>query len=358
MLFYFSIPIACLNFYFGLRASKRLIKTRPYSRYPTRIDILFLMIWVNFPASFAAALLDFFTLLNLESIFPCYLLTLCTPMQVNGYFLLLGILIYIFGIFTKKIALDSLEKAGFTIIVLSFFIPFVLNMIRLSTSNLEFYAMKKGAINNCILRNNFQLVLNKWFSYANIACCFVFSIILFVYENYFRDTKNLPKRNNIIISYFLMGLNQLIMTLIGFSLLNLDGTKYQVLRNILTDVPRLRTFFLSLIVIWFEGKGTITIDIYTAKKVLTTSELRNLLEDFIKRTKNKGLKDLISKWDKFQIAKKNNEIRESAIDISDQESKMLKKIEIEGFYLFHFSDEFLSYAWRMQNAGKSEIDIN
>ena len=155
-----------------------------------------------------------------------------------------------------------------------------------------------------------------------------------------------------------MGLNQLVMTLIVFSVLNLKDTKYEFLKNALTDVPRLRTFFVSLIVIWFEGKGIITVDIYTPKKVLTTSELRSLLENFIKRTKNKGLKDLIVEWDEFQAAKKNNEFRESAINISDQESKMLKKIELEGFYLFHLSDEFLSYAWRMQNAGKSEIDIN
>ena len=358
MLWYFSIPIAFLNFYFGFKASKRLVKTRPYSRYPTRIDILFLMIWVNFPTSFSAALVDLFTCLGSESIFPCYLLGLAGPMQVNGYFLLLGILVYLFGIFTKKIDLKILEKIGFVVVLISFFIPFFLNIIRLSTASLEIYAIKKGGINECILRDNFQLTMNMWFSYVNITCCFVFSIILFIYENYFRDTKNLPKRNNIIVSYFLMGLNQLVMTLIGFSVINLKDTKYELLKNGLTDIPRLRTFFLSLIVIWFEGKGTITIDIYTPKKVLTTSELRNLLEDFIKRTKNKGLKDLIVGWDEFQAAKKNNEIRESAIDISDQESKMLKKIEIEGFYLFHLSDEFLSYAWRMQNAGKSEIDIN
>ena len=158
---------------------------------------------------------------------------------------------------------------------------------------------------------------------------FRLSIVLFVYENCFRNTKNLPKRNSIIISYFLMGLNQLVMTLIGFSLLNLKGTRYEVLKNALTDVPRLRTFFLSLIVIWFEGKGTITVDTYTAKKVLTTNELCNLLEVFIERTKNKSLKDLVGKWDRFQIAKKNNEIGDSAIDIRKQESKMLKRIELK-----------------------------
>ena len=358
MLFYFSIPIAFLNFYFGLKASKRLIKTRPYSRHPTRIDILFLMVWVNFPASFAAALLDFSTLLKLEPVLPCYFLTLCTPMQVNGYFLLLGILIYLFGIFTKSIDLDSLEKMGLVVIAVSFFVPFVLTTIRVSTSNLEFYAREKGAINNCILRNDFQLALNKWFSYTNVVCCFVFSVVLFVYENCFRNTKNLPKRNNIILSYSLMGLNQLFMSLIGFSLLNLTGTKYQVLRNALTDVPRLRTFFLSLIVIWFEGKGRITVDIYTPKKVLTTKELHNLLRLFVRRTKNKVLKDLLDEWDKFQTMKKQDEVRGSAIDTKKKESEILKKIELEGFYLFHLSDEFLSYAWKMQNAGKNEIDIN
>ena len=68
-------------------------------------------------------------------------------------------------------------------------------------------------------------------------------------------------------------------------------------------------------VIWFEGKGTITVDTYTAKKVLTTNEFRNLLKGFIERTKNKSLKDLVGKWDRFQIAKKNNEIGDSAIYI-------------------------------------------
>ena len=358
MLFYLSIPIACLNFYFALKASKRLITTRPYSNYPMRIDILFLMVWVNFPTSFSAALVDFSTLLKSQSILPCYLLGLSGPMQVNGYFLLVGILVYLFGIFTKRIQLKSLEKTGLATVVTSFIVPFVLNVLRLITANLEIYAIKQGKINDCVLRDDSQLVLNKWFSYGNIVCCFAFSIVLFIFENCFRDTKGLPKRNNIIISYFLMGLNQLVMTLIVFSVLNLKGTKYELLKNILTDFPRLRTFFLSLIVIWFEGKGTITVDIYTPKKVLTTNELRKLLEVFIKRTKNKTLKDLLVEWDRFQTAKNNSEIREGAIDMCVKESTLLKKIELEGFYLFHLSDEFLSYAWKMQNAGKSEIDIN
>ena len=358
MLFYFSIPITLFNFYFGFKASKRLIKARPYSKYPTRMDIIFLMIWVHFPNSFSAALIDFFTLFRLESIFPCYLLGLTRPMQMSGYFLLVGILIYLFGIFTKKITLESLEKIGFGLILTTFFVSFILNVLRVYTADLEIYAMKKGAINDCLLRDNAQVTINKWFAYMNIACSFAFSIILFVYENYIRDTKNLSKRNNIIISYFLMGLNQLVMVLIGFSILNLKGTKYEVLKNMLTDFPRLKTFFFSLIVIWFERKGIITVDIYTPKKVLTTSELRDLLEHFIKRTKNKRLKDLIIEWDMFQASKKKSEIRESDKDIRDQESRVLKKIELEGFHLFHLSDEFLSYAWRVQNAGKTEIDIN
>ena len=63
--------------------------------------------------------------------------------------------------------------------------------------------------------------------------------------------------------------------------------------------------------------------------MLTTNELCNLLEVFIERTKNKSLKDLVGKWDRFQIAKKNNEIGDSAIDIRKQESKMLKRIELK-----------------------------
>ena len=358
MLFYFSIPISILNFYFGLKASKRLLATRPYSRYPTRIDILFLMIWVNFPTSFATALLDFFALLKSECFFACYLLSLSKLMQMSGCFLLLAILIYLFGIFTKKIELESLEKTGFVLILIAFFVPFVLNMIRLSTASLEVFSSKKGTVNDCLLRDDFQIVMNKWFSYVNITCCFVFSVVLFVHENHFRNTKNLPKRNNVIVSYSLMGLNQLIITCMVFSVLSLKDAKYRLLKNVLIDVSKVRPFFLSLIVIWFEGRGKTTPDIYTPKKVLTTKELRSLLELFVKRTKNKRLKDLVGEWDKFQRMKKNIEIRESSIDTNKQELEILKKIEIEGFYLFHLSDEFLSYAWRMQNAGKSEIDIN
>ena len=150
-----------------------------------------------------------------------------------------------------------------------------------------------------------------------------------------------------------MGLNQLVTVLLGFSIFNLRGTKYEAVKDMLTDVPRLKTFFLSLIVTWFEGKGKITVDIYTPKKVFTTGELRSLLEAFIKRTKNKPLKDLLVEWNKFRTAKKNNNV-----DALKQESRLLKKIELEQFYLFHLSDEFLSYAWKMQNVGKSEIDIN
>ena len=143
MLFYLSTPIACLNFYFGFRASKRLVKTRPYSRYPTRIDILFLMIWVNFPTSFSAALIDLFTLLKWKSSFFCYFVGLSKLMQLSGSFLLLGILIYLFGIFTKKIGLESLEKIGLALILTGFSIPFILNTIRLFTADLEVYYKKK-----------------------------------------------------------------------------------------------------------------------------------------------------------------------------------------------------------------------
>ena len=279
-------------------------------------------------------------------------------MQLIESILILGILIYLFGIFSKKINLEALEKNGFAVILIGLFIPFIFNTIRVFTAVLEIYAVKKGTINDCHLKADLQVLINKRFSYINISCCFFFSIVLFIYENYFKNTKNLHKRNNIIISYFLMGLNQLIMVLISFSILSLKGTKHEALKNILTDLPRLRGFFLSLIIIWFEGKGKINVNIYTPKKVLTTNELHNLFSDFIWRTKNKSLKDLVVEWDRFQKMKKNKDIKESEIAIKNQEDKMLKKIELEEFYLFHFSDEFLSYTRRIQKAGKNEMDIN
>ena len=47
---------------------------------------------------------------------------------------------------------------------------------------------------------------------------------------------------------------------------NLKDTKYELFKkNTFIDVPRLIAFFLFVIIIWFEGKGTITVYFYCSK---------------------------------------------------------------------------------------------
>ena len=362
MYLFLSFPIFILNAIFAYQATKRLIQARSFSKYPFRIDIIFLMILFSLPSSFGVFVIDLFSAIDARSVPACLIFAIANQLNRFVSVLLIAILVHLIGVFSNKFKSETLEKINFVFLVITAASTLTILFLRVTVgSEIRIFSKEIGSVDYCALRNDTSdLVLLK-LSHANIFLSFTVSIVLFIYENFFAKTKNEQKRNNIIFSYFLMGLNQLAVFLALKLTEDPMGSLWQnVKSNIIYDLTRLRTFFLSLIVLYFEGRARVNLELYPIKRILQTKELSELLKTYTKRVKNKKLGSLVSKWENLQCEKKarpkcsTEEIRA----FEKEEKTLIKALELEGFYGFVLADEFLDYALRMQRAGKSELDIN
>ena len=276
--------------------------------------------------------------------------------------LLVAILIHLVGVFSNKFKPKTLERINFIFLVVTSTFGCAVSFLRVTVwSEIHFFSKEVGSVNYCSFRPDFFDLGLLGLSNVNIILSLTVSIVLFIYENFFAKAKNEQKRNNIIFSYFLMGVNQLAVFLaLNITEDPLDSLWTNVISNIIYDLTRLRTFFFSLIILYFEGRARVSLELYPIKRILKTKELFELLKAYIRRVKNKKLGQLISEWEELQNEKKvapKESIGENKA-FEKKEKNLIKTMELEGFYGFILADEFLDYALKMQRAGKNELDIN
>ena len=357
-----SFPIFILNTIFVFKAAKRLIEVRSFSKYPYRIDIIFLMIMFSLPSSFAAFMMDLFSTLKIRSISVCLIFGLANQLYRLVSILFVAILFHLIGIFSNRFRSETLGKINLVFLFATAFLSIAILFLRATVgSEVRAFSKEFGGINYCSFRRDLSDSIFLRLSHANIVLSFTVSIVLFLYENFFNATKNEQKRNNIIFSYFFMGLNQLAMFLVVHLTQDpLDELWQNIVGNTVYDFTRLRTFFLSLTVLYFEGKARVSLEIYPIKRILQTRELSDLLKTYAKRVKNKKLGSLVVEWEKLQAKRKAKPKRseEETQAFEKKEKELEKGMELEGFYGFVLADEFLNYALKMQKAGKNELDIN
>ena len=358
----FSFPIFILNTFFAYKATKRLIEARSFSKYPYRIDIIFLMILSSLPSSFGTFMIDLFSFTQIRSVPVCLMFAIGNRLVAIGSILLIGILIYLISIFSNKIEPKALEMFGFVFLIITTIITLAIFFLRVTFgSEISIFSKEVGSVDYCSFHGDIlDKSLLKLF-HINIFLSFSVSIVLFIYENFVAETKSERKRNNIIFSYFLMGLNQLAVFLALKLTEDPMGSLWQnVTSNIIYDLTRLRTFFLSLIVLYFEGRARVSLELYPIKRILRTKELAELLKAYTKRVKNKKLNSLVLEWEELQNEKKGQAkcSTEEIQEFEKKEKKLIKVMELEGFYGFVLADEFLDYVLKIQRAGKSELDIN
>ena len=348
-----SLPIFIINTIFVYKATKRLLEARPFSNYPYRIDTILVMMMYSLPSSFGTVLLDFFSFIKTPNYFVCLVFAISSRLNTLGSVLFIGILVYLVSIFSNRIKPKTIEKFGSTFLTLTTGLSILALVYRvISNSEIHIFSNKLGSVDSCFFKSNLIDDFLWKLAHINITLSFSVSICLFVYENYFLKSKDEPKRNNIIASYFLMGLNQLgVYTLVFLTKGPSPIIRKRFLKNVIFDVTRLRTCFLSLIVLYFEGKARINLDSYPIKRILQTEELLGKLKTYAKRVRNKKMGSLAMRWEEVQREKNKQ-------DKCLKENAIIKELELEGFYGFVLADEFLEYVVKIQRAGKSELDIS
>ena len=362
MYLFLSLPIFLLNGIFAYRAKRRLVEARSFSKYPYRIDVILLMLMFSLPSSFGTFVLDLFSFTKTPSSSGCLLFAISHRLNTLGSILLVGILVYLISVFSNRVGPKALEWFGFIFLITTTVLGFTMILSRLvSRSGILVYSKEFGSVDYCFFKSSYLDVFFWNLAHVNISVSFTLSIFLFVYENCFHKTKDEPKRNNIIFSYFLMGLNQVTVYMIIFLIKTPSNIlQKNVVHNVVFDVLHLRTFFLSLIVLHFEGPARINLDAYPIGRILRTKELSDLFKTYTKRVKHKKLYYLVLHWEKLQTEKSNktDSSFEEKRAFENKEKKIIKALELEGFYGFILSNEFLNYALKMERAGKSELDIN